>query len=405
MLPFYYSYLKNKPETAARKNTKSCPLTNSSCSIVIKGWMRGIAGTFCVFFLKKYHIRLARISFFCYYAIINIFYPKESILMIALVKDKQVLFITTKRLDYIRNTQEIRLLEQCAADFRIIGSNREKYFFRLCHVYLQLLCTSAKPYDTIFIGFAPQLILPFFLWKFHGTYQMIDFFISLYDTFCCDRQVFSPNSLAGRLLHLLDTWTLAHADTILCDTRSHANYFAEEFHADRRKLYLLYLAVDSSIYHPMTVPKPKNAAGKKVVLFFGSMLPLQGYDIILEAFYALRNRSDYCFYFIGPLPASLKSKVQDMPNLFLTDWLMQKDLARHIAFADLCIAGHFSASIAKASRTIPGKAYIYRAMNKPMILGDTPANHELFSPGPNTVFVPVGSAAAITDAILRFFGD
>lgn len=325
--------------------------------------------------------------------------------MIALVKDKKVLFITTKRLDYIRNTQEIRLLEQCAASFHIIGSNEKTYFFRLCHVYLMLLFTSAKSYDTIFIGFAPQLILPFFSWKFHGTYQMIDFFISLYDTFCFDRRVFTPGSLAGRLLHLLDAYTLTHADTILCDTRCHANYFSEEFHADRKKMYLLYLAVDSSIYHPMHVPKPQNAAGKKVILFFGSMLPLQGYEIILDAFYKLRNRPDYYFYFIGPLPDSLKSKVQDMPNLFLTDWIIQNELARHIAFADLCIAGHFSDTIAKASRTIPGKAYIYRAMKKPMILGDTPANHELFTADENTIFVPVGSASAITDAILRFFGD
>lgn len=325
--------------------------------------------------------------------------------MIASVKDKKVLFITTKRLDYIRNTQEIRLLEQCAADFRIIGSNEKTYFFRLCHVYLLLLFTSVKAYDTIFIGFAPQLILPLFPRKFHGVYQMIDFFISLYDTFCFDRRVFAPDSLAGRLLHLLDTYTLAHADTILCDTRCHANYFAEELHADRKKLYLLYLAVDSSIYHPMNVPKPPKAMGKKVVLFFGSMLPLQGYELVLDAFYQLRDHSDYCFYFIGPLSDSLKNKVQNMPNLILRDWLMQEELARHIAFSDLCIAGHFSASISKASRTIPGKAYIYRAMQKPMILGDTPANHELFAAGRNIIFVPVGNADAIAAAILRFFGD
>lgn len=325
--------------------------------------------------------------------------------MIALIKDKKVLFITTKRLDYIRNTQEIRLLEQYAAGFHVIGSHEKTYFFRLCHVYLQLLFTSAKPYDTVFIGFAPQLILPFFSWKFHDTHRTIDFFISLYDTFCLDRKVISPKSPVGRFLHLLDRYTLAHADAILCDTRCHGDYFANVFHADRRKLHLLYLDADSSIYHPMDVPKPAHAAGKKVVLFFGSMLPLQGYEFILDAFCALGNRSDYCFYFIGPLSESLKTKAQRIANLFLADWLMQDELARHIAFADLCIAGHFSASIEKASRTIPGKAYIYRAMNKPMILGDTPANHELFTAGQNIVYVPVGDADAIAYAILHFFGD
>lgn len=325
--------------------------------------------------------------------------------MIASIKDKKVLFITTKRLDYIRNTQEISLLKQHAAVFRIIGSNEKTYFFRLCHVYLRLLFTSAKHFDTIFIGFAPQLILPLFAWKFHNACRTIDFFISLYDTFCFDRRVFSPKSPAGRFLHMLDAYTLMHADTILCDTRCHGDYFVKEFHAEREKLYLLYLAADPCIYHPMDIAKPCCAAGKKAVLFFGSMLPLQGYELVLDAFHALSIRSDYFFYFIGPLPDFLKNKVRDVPNLFLIDWLMQEDLARHIAFADLCIAGHFSASITKASRTIPGKAYIYRAMNKPMILGDTPANHELFTEDQNTVFVPLGDSRAIANAILQFFGD
>ncbi len=334
-----------------------------------------------------------------------IYFYKENILMIASIKDKNVLFITTKRLDYIRNTQEIRLLEQNTAKYRIIGSNENRYLFRLIRVYIQLLFTSVKPFDTVLIGFAPQLILPFFAWKLGRKYRIIDFFISLYDTFCCDKRIIRPGSPLGRLLHMVDTYTLAHADVIICDTKCHGNYFVEEFHADRAKLQLLYLEADPSIYHPMSVAKPEAIKNRKTVLFFGSMLPLQGYPLILRAFYALRDRSDYYFYFIGPLPRSAKCQVQDMPNLFLQDWLMQEDLARCIALADLCIAGHFADNIEKAKRTIPGKAYIYRAMKKPMLLGDTPANHEFFTSDQNTIFIPTGSADTITDAILQFFGD
>lgn len=155
----------------------------------------------------------------------------------------------------------------------------------------------------------------------------------------------------------------------------------------------------------MTVQKPDIVKGKHTVLFFGSMLPLQGYELVLEAFYTLKDHSDYFFYFIGPLEDSLKKKVDDMPNLYLCDWLGQEDLARYIAFSDLCIAGHFNAEIDKASRTIPGKAYIYHAMKKPMILGDTPANHERFTADRNTIMIPAGDSLTITNAILRFFGD
>lgn len=325
--------------------------------------------------------------------------------MIASITDKNVLFITTKRLDYIRNTQEIRLLRQRTASFQVVGSNEKTYFFRLIQVYIKLLFTSVRPYDTVWIGFAPQLILPFFAWKFGKAHRVVDFFISIYDTFCCDRQVVKPYGALGKLLHLLDSFTLAHGDTIICDTTCHGDYFIEEFHAAKEKLQVLYLEADPEIYRPQAVPKPAQAQGKHTVLFFGSMLPLQGYETILDAFYTFKDRPDYCFYFIGPLCDSLKNQVKDMTNLHLKNWLMQEELARHIAFSDLCIAGHFNAAIGKADRTIPGKAYIYRAMNKPMILGDTTANHELFYADRNTIFVPLGSAGAIRDAILHFFGD
>lgn len=40
-----------------------------------------------------------------------------------------------------------------------------------------------------------------------------------------------------------------------------------------KKAHLLYLCADSSIFYPMQAVRPACAVGKKVVLFFGSMLP------------------------------------------------------------------------------------------------------------------------------------
>lgn len=325
--------------------------------------------------------------------------------MIAKLEGKKVLFITTKRLDYMRNTQEIRMLQKYAVSYRIIGSNQKHYFIRLLKVYANLIMTSARPYDTVFIGFAPQLVLPLFFWKFRKKYCIIDFFISIHDTFCNDRRIFSPAGLMGKLLHKLDCITIALADRIICDTRHHGDYFTEEFHADADKLQLLYLEADPSIYYPVVQTKPKELLNKHTVLFFGSMLPLQGYTIILDAFLALRDHPDYFFYFIGPAAAPLKDKAAAASNIRLIDWLDQQDLAYHISLADLCIAGHFNKTIQKAYRTIPGKAYIYRAMNKPMILGNTPANHELYHNDPDTIFVPLGDSDALCRAIRTFFGD
>ena len=43
------------------------------------------------------------------------------------LKNKKVLFITTKNLDYLRNTQELRLLREQAAQVSVIGVKDKSY--------------------------------------------------------------------------------------------------------------------------------------------------------------------------------------------------------------------------------------------------------------------------------------
>ena len=99
--------------------------------------------------------------------------------------DDRVLFISTKNLDYIRNVQEMDIVSKRSSFCKIIGSYSKIYIARLCKVYIQILFTSMSDFDTIWVGFAPQLVLPLF-WKFRRKKIIIDFFISLYDTFCFD---------------------------------------------------------------------------------------------------------------------------------------------------------------------------------------------------------------------------
>ena len=46
-----------------------------------------------------------------------------------------MLFITTKNLDYLRNTQEIAKLRESAASVDVLGSSEKSYVHRLLHVY------------------------------------------------------------------------------------------------------------------------------------------------------------------------------------------------------------------------------------------------------------------------------
>ena len=317
-----------------------------------------------------------------------------------LFQSKNTLFITTKNLDYIRNTQELNLISNHAHSCTVIGSYSKNYPLRLLMVYLKLLFINTGKFDTVFVGFAPQLVLPLFYFKFRKKYIIEDFFISMYDTLCCDRQKVKPGSIFGKLLHAIDKLTLSLADLVICDTNAHGQYFSSEFQVPESKLYTLYLEADSQIYTEKPPTRPSHLNDEFVVLYFGSVLLLQGIDVVLQAMSLLKDDPDIFFYFIGPIKDSKLAAVKPTSNnIVYIDWLPQNELAKYISQANLCLAGHFHATIEKAKRTIPGKAYIYKAMKKPMILGDNPANHELFSNDPDAIFVEMGNPQMLAEVI------
>lgn len=316
---------------------------------------------------------------------------------------KKILFITTKNLDYIRNVQEINVIKKQSSSYKIVGSFSKSYLKRICDVYIRLLLLNISNFDMVFIGFAPQLILPIFIFKFKHKKIVIDFFISLFDTFVDDRKKVAENSLIAKILKKVDYITLRYADLIISDTKAHGNYFERELGADRKKILTLYLEADKSIYYPRKQKKIKKIENKFVVLYFGSILPLQGIDVVLEAYDILKRDERFYFYMIGKIGD--KYKRPESLNIEYIDWLSQEELAKYIAMADLCLAGHFNKQIGKARRTIPGKAYIYASMQKRIILGDSEANKELFLETKDTYFVPMGEPQALAQKITEIYRE
>jgi len=311
--------------------------------------------------------------------------------------NKKVLFITTKNLDYLRNTQEIESLKEVASEVRVLGSYSKNYLVRVLTVYLGVLTTSMKAFDSVFVGFSPQLVLPVWFWKFRKKEVYIDFFISMYDTFVMDRQKFAPNSIVAKVFRILDTFTLKKAHHVIVDTKAHGDYFVEDFGVEADKIEVMYLKADTSIFYPREIEKRESTRGKFDVLYFGSVLPLQGVEIVIEAARKLANEKDIHFTIIGPIKDKMEKFESD--TIEYIDWLSQPDLATYIAMSDLCLAGHFNAKIGKAKRTIPGKAYIYEAMGKPMILGENAATHELYQVDEKHYFVEMGNASALAEKI------
>ena len=234
-----------------------------------------------------------------------------------------------------------------------------------------------------------------------------DFFLSLYDTIALDRKLVSPTGLVSKILRKLDREALKGADLVITDTKADADFFSAEFNVNRDKFEVLYLEADKKVYSSNDKTLDQNldsarASEKKEVLYFGTGLPLQGTDTVLEAFEEVSAEGEIRCTYIGGTKGVSKALIGKMlanPNVELINWLPQEELSKRIEGASLCLAGHFNAAIDKADRTIPGKAYIYEAMNKTMILGDTKANHELFSEDERHIFVKRGDSRALADAI------
>ncbi len=321
------------------------------------------------------------------------------------VSGKKVLFIATTYLDYLRVQQELSLIKDEALHVDVLVSSNKYYFFRLFYVYSRLLFKSIKKYDVVFIGFAPQLIQWFWWWKFKKKQVIIDFFISFYDTLVFDRKKFKDNSLISKLLYKLDEFTLRHTDLIIADTKQHAEYFHNMFDASESKLIVLYLNADSRFYYPEKITKNSDVQNKFVVFYFATVLPLQGVDIVIDAISQI-NHPNIDFVFVGPIDSQQKSRLFKQKQLTYFAWLEQTELAREIAKADLCLAGHFDDNIAKAKRTIPGKAYIFEAMDKKIILGDNAANKERYPYYyQNVEMVKMGSSTALAAKIRKTYQE
>lgn len=293
-----------------------------------------------------------------------------------LLSNKKVLFVATKNRDYIRITQEIRIVKEAAQKFDVISYEDKKYLFRFLKVFLKLLFKSTKEYDVILVSFMPQMIVPFFKKRFRKNTLIVDFFISIYDTLVDDRKLLKDGSFLSGVCKKIDQCSIDAADYVITDTKTHGKYFCEEFNVPMDKIIPVYLEADVSFYHPMSIDKPDKLKGKMTVLYFGSILPVQGVEVVLKTIELMRDNKNIHFIMIGPIPEKYNKVMTDTVTYY--DWLPQEDLASQIAIADVCLAGHFSADIGKSNRTIPGKVYIYRAMEKPIILGDSDANREKF---------------------------
>jgi glycosyltransferase involved in cell wall biosynthesis len=316
-----------------------------------------------------------------------------------------MLFICGREPEYTRNQMILRALERNFQVVRVTNSSRP-FILRNLLIVLKLLPKLWKEHDGVFVGFYGQPLLP--IVKLLTRKPIVfDAFVSTYDTLCFDRKWFKPNSIGGRLAYWLDRYTCLLADRVLLDTKTHADYFAETFDLPREKFSVLYLGYDDNTFYPRDV-QPTEDPQQFIVFYYGSFLPLQGIEYIIRAAKLLEHEPAIQFQIAGrgSTYREIRRLAKDLTvtNVEFMGWIPYHQLPIAIACASICLGGHFSA-IGKAQRVIAGKTYQFLAMAKPTIVGDNPANRELFTHKKNVYMCRMADEEALAAAIMALKDD
>jgi len=229
---------------------------------------------------------------------------------------------------------------------------------------------------------------------------LFDPFISLYDTMISDRRLHSDRSIRARVASWVDRLSLRLADFVIADTPSQLELYELLRRRTGVRGAVIPIGADDSLF----TPRGDGEVDPRLVLFYGSLVPLQGVGTIVEAAALLEadgirvtiigdgqdraalddaiRRTGASVEHIGPLPLS------EIPD--------------RVAKAAVCL-GIFGDS-EKAGRVVPHKVYECLAMGRAVVTREGPAIRSLLREG-ELVTVPPADPSALAGAIRTLIAD
>lgn len=311
-------------------------------------------------------------------------------------------------LDYPRNRSVREALER--AGFRVFLCH-SRAPFPLRHLILALRLFRIRGAGWIFVTEGGHRLVPLVkLWAWlTGRKVMFDPFLSRYNTRIEDRRLHRPGGLQAWMC-LWQDWSSTHAaDFLVFDTLQHKEYFYRKYGL-AKPWAILPVGVDEAVFDPSAAadaPRPQAfGAGGFQVFFYGTYIPLQGIEWILEAA-ALLKDEDVRFTLIGEgqTRSEMEARARSLAlrNIAFLPPVPPEDLIPYLGHADLCL-GIFGDTL-KASQVVPNKVVQAAALGRPLVTRDSEAMTAWFRDGESVALVPPASGVALAAAIRRLRAD
>src|SRR3989344_7494583 len=299
--------------------------------------------------------------------------------------------------NYARNWVLINGLKKSGAYVLELRQKPARFaLFKLFFGYLKF----KQDYDAMIVGFPGQEVMflaRLLVWR---KPIIFDAFTSHYGGYILDRKHWGEKSLRAYYFKFLDKWSCRLADMVLLDTDAHINFFIKEFKLPKAKFRRIWIGANDENFKPIEYVRPSG--GQFRAIFFGTYVPLQGAEYIVQAANILENEKDVIFQFIGkghdkPRCIELANGL-GLKNIEFTGMMKPENLKIEIAKSDV-VLGLFG-NTPKTPLVIPNKVYEALAMKKPVITADTPAVRELFD-AEDMLLIEAANPKAISEAILK----
>ncbi|UOW01183.1 glycosyltransferase [Agrococcus sp. SCSIO52902] len=296
--------------------------------------------------------------------------------------------------DYVRAIT-LRTAVADLGDEAIVVKNRSRSVRRYAEVAGELWRMRRDRPDAYLVTFRAFEVVPLVLALAGGRPVVYDEFINPVEWFVEEHRRLRPGSLPARALRGAFRTMMRRCAVVLADTASHADHAAELMDLPRELWKVVPVGTDEATFRPAS-RKPGTPFR---VLYYGSMLPLHGLDVLLEAAVLLAGRDDIAVDVVGGTDddrARVDAAVSRGARVRYRSWVPYEELPALFAETGLAIGGPLGDTV-QSRYVITGKTYQFLASGVPTLVG---ANLEssAFTDRSDALVVPQGDPVAVAEA-------